>query len=380
MGINKKILYVVNVDWFFLSHRLPIALEALANGYDVHILTTITDGKEDLIRHGFTIHKFSGGRGVNRPIDVIKQFLEIRYTIKLVQPDLIHLVTVLPVLLGGINARFQSVKGVVVAISGLGTVFIANSWSAKIRRYIVERLYKLALNNPAAKVIFQNPYDRTLINDLVSLESNQLVMIPGSGVDLDIYSPRPLPGGRPIVMLAARLLREKGVFEFLHACEILKNDKELQSIEPRYVLVGKIDLENPSSLTSTEINEISNSGLVEVWGLKTDIPDILAQASIVVLPSYREGLPKILIEAAACGRPVIATDVPGCRDAIRENLTGLVVPVKDAQALSQAILELLNNPQKAQAMGKAGRKLAEEKFDVREVVRQHLAIYNSLLK
>jgi glycosyltransferase involved in cell wall biosynthesis len=201
-------------------------------------------------------------------------------------------------------------------------------------------------------------------------------MIRGSGVDLRQYVHSSIPSGVPVVVLAARLLADKGVREFVHAARLLKQ----RGVFCRFCLVGTVDPANPTSLTDAELAQWVSEGVVEVWGHRSDMPQVLAGAQIVVLPSYYgEGLPKVLIEAAACGRAVVTTDHPGCRDAIAPGVTGVLVPVRDAQALAEAIQDLLDHSDKCAAMGRAGRDLAERAFDVRQVVAAHLQIYEELM-
>jgi glycosyltransferase involved in cell wall biosynthesis len=201
-------------------------------------------------------------------------------------------------------------------------------------------------------------------------------MIRGSGVDLIQYIHTLLPLGVPVVLLAARLLADKGVREFVHAARLLKQ----RGVSGRFCLAGSVDPANPASLADSELRQWANEGVVELWGQRSDMPRVLGSAHLVVLPSYREGLPKVLLEAAACGRAVVTTDAPGCRDAIEPGVTGVLVPVRNAEALAEALNVLINDPARCQAMGNAGRALAERAFDVRQVVAVHLRIYQELIK
>jgi glycosyltransferase involved in cell wall biosynthesis len=233
----------------------------------------------------------------------------------------------------------------------------------------------MALGHHNLKVIFQNPDDRASLAKLAHLPDNKVVMIRGSGVDLTQYHHTPLPLGMPVVLLAARLLGDKGVREFVQAARLLKQ----QGVSAEFCLVGSLDPANPASLTDDELKQWVNEGVVELWGQRSDMPAVLSSAHLVVLPSYREGLPKVLLEAAACGRVVVTTDVPGCRDAIDPGVSGVLVPVRNAAALADALKGLINDPARCQAMGDAGRALAESAFDVRQVVASHLRIYQELI-
>ncbi len=233
----------------------------------------------------------------------------------------------------------------------------------------------MALGHRNLKVIFQNPDDRDSLMQITGLSANKAEMIRGSGVDLNEFRYTPLPEGTPVVLMAGRLIADKGAREFAEAARLLRNKD--QSV--RCCMVGTTDPANPSSLTEEELASWAAEGIIECWGQRHDMANVLSAAHIVVLPSYREGVPKILLEAAAAGRAVVTTDVPGCRDAIEPNVTGVLVPVRDAQALASVIEQLLENTQQCDAMGLAGRRLAEREFDIKQVVARHLNIYQHLM-
>jgi glycosyltransferase involved in cell wall biosynthesis len=377
--MSRKLLFVVNVDWFFLSHRLPIALEAMRQGYEVHIATGLTDKIDELQRYGLLVHPLELDRSSVGLVSTWRTILQLRKIFKNVQPDVVHLVTIKPVLLGGMVARLSGLPAVVVAVSGLGFVFVAKGVKASVRRWLVGGLYKLALGHNNLRVIFQNSDDQTSLQRLSHLPDRKVAMIRGSGVDLTQYNVLPIPVGVPVVLLASRLLVDKGVREFVQSAQILRQ-RGLSAQDVRFVIVGKPDLDNPSSLRLDELESWAEEGVVELWGHRTDMPQVMRAASIVVLPSYYgEGLPKVLIEAAACGRVVITTDHPGCRDAIDPDITGILVPLRDSMSLANVIEELLIDPDKCANMGRAGRELAESQFDVRQVVTAHLQIYQKLI-
>jgi len=373
---KKKLLFIVNVDWFFMSHRLPIALEAIKHGYEVHIATTITDKLELLESNGLITHDLHLHRSRSNVGAIFSEFSEIYSIIRAVSPDILHLVTIKPVLMGGIAARLAGTPAVVSAVSGLGFIFVNRRVVTLLRRKAVSLLYRLALGHSNQRVIFQNADDRAQLSRLARLSSEQSILIPGSGVDLSLYSRKLAPDGPSVIMFAARLLVDKGVREFVHAAKLVRRSK----FHTRFVVVGVVDPLNPASIEQSELDHWKKTGVVELWGYRDDMEQVLSLATIVVFPSYREGLPKVLIEAAACGRAVITTDVPGCRDAIEDGITGLLVPVRCASAISDTIISLLENSDRCKKMGDAGRKLAEEKFDVRQVIAKHMKIYRDLLK
>jgi glycosyltransferase involved in cell wall biosynthesis len=368
-------MFVVNVDWFFLSHRLPIALEALRQGYQVHIATGLTDKLGELERHGLVVHPLALDRSSAGLGNAWRTMVQLWQIFRAVRPDVVHLVTIKPVLLGGLVARLAGVPAVVAAVSGLGFVFLARGTKATLRRWLAGALYSVALGHRNLKVIFQNADDLRSLAKVAYVPAAKVAIVRGSGVDLARYAYVPLPGGVPVVLLAARLLADKGVLEFVQAARLLK----LRGCSARFVLVGTVDPDNPTSFTDAEVAAWGNDGVMELWGHRADMPQVLAAALLVVLPSYREGLPKVLIEAAACGRAVVTTDVPGCRDAIDPGITGVLVPVRNVAALADAMETLINDPVRCAVMGGAGRALAEQAFDVRQVVAAHLQIYQNLM-
>ena len=373
--MSKKILlFVVNVDWFFTSHRLPIALAARKEGYEVHIATGITTKGDELRRSGLVVHELKLRRDGTSLFNGFSSLWQLIGLFRSLRPQVVHLVTIKPVLLGGIAARLTGMPAVVAAVSGLGYVFTARGMAAHLRRWGIAQVYRVALSNPRLKVIFQNEDDRRILCRFARLDPARSILVRGSGVDLRAYHLSPLPSGVPVVLMAARLLRDKGVDEFIEAARQLR----ARGLVARFVLVGSTDEANPTSLTQERLAVVAKEGVVELWGHRTDMPDVLSQAAIVVLPSYREGLPKVLIEAAACGRPVVTTDVPGCRDAIVADTTGLLVPVRDAVALASAIERLVASPGLCRDMGVAGRRLAESAFDLTTVVDAHLNLYEEM--
>ena len=372
--MRRTLLFVVNVDWFFLSHRLPIALEAMRQGYQVHIATGLTDRLDELQCNGLVVHPLALDRSSAGLGNAWRTMVQLWQIFRTVRPDVVHLVTIKPMLLGGLVARLAGVPAVVAAVSGLGFVFTARGAKAAVRRWLVGALYRVALGHRNLKVIFQNADDLRSLAKVAHLPAAKVAMIRGSGVDLARYAHVPLPDGVPVVVLAARLLADKGVLEFVQAVRLLRQ----RGCEARFVLVGTVDTANPASFTDAVVSAWVHDGVVEWWGHRADMPQVLAAAQVVVLPSYREGLPKVLIEAAACGRAVVTTDAPGCRDAIGPNVTGVLVPVRDAVALADAMEDLVKDPVRCKVMGDAGRALAEKAFDVRQVVAAHLQIYQEL--
>ena len=370
------ILYVVNSSDFFVSHRLPVAKAAKESGFEVHVATAAGNGVEAILDCGFFWHEVPFSRSGQSPLIELKTVIWLYRLFVTLMPSLIHLVTIKPVIYGGVTARLARVPSVVSAISGLGTVFLATSLSANFRRRLILALYRLALKRDGGLVVFQNPDDRALLLSANAIDHQQARMIKGSGVILSDYPYLPEPANKSTVVMAARLLKDKGVLDYLEAAKILNG----RGVKAEFLLVGDIDPGNPSSLSSMELEQIEIDGYVTLLGHCDDIAAVYSAANVVCLPSYREGLPKSLVEAAACGRAVVTTDVPGCRDAIIPNKTGVLVPVQDARALANAIAGLLCNKVLRHEMGRAGRELAEREFDVDMVANQHLDIYQELLQ
>lgn len=366
----NSILYIINVDRFFRSHRLPIAKAAIAGGFEVHLATHFNEDLACCQDIGLICHPLHISRSGQSPIVEIKTFFSILKTIKSIKPDLVHLVTIKPVIYGGIAARILGVR-TVAAIPGLGSVFTGSGLTKKVIRSLVMGLYKWAIGGPKCHIIVQNQHDEGFLLQDLGIPRERVTLIPGSGVDLTQYPVKPEPEGPPIVVMASRLLFDKGVREFIEAAKIIKQSHP----DVRFWLAGDLDPGNPSSLTAQDLIDIRANGDIEACGFVHNVAELFSSAHLVVLPSYREGLPKALIEASACGRAVVTTDAPGCSDAIIHQETGLLVPIKDARALSEAILSLLKNDTIRRQMGEKGRQLAEARYDIERVVAKHLEIY-----
>jgi len=374
-GAARRLLFVVNNPAFFLSHRLPLALRAKEEGYEVHVATMSGPSVARIVELGLAHHAIPMSRSGKNPVQEISSLYALWALFRRLQPQLVHAVTIKPVLYGGIAARLAGVPAYVAAISGLGFIFTRPSRGVDFLRMAATVLYRLALGHPNSRVIFQNTNDRDVLRKAGVVRMEQVVLIRGSGVDLDEFQARPEPEGPPVAIMAARLLRDKGVLEFVDAARAAASDPS----GLRWVLAGSPDPGNPASISMEQFERWRQEGVVQCLGERSDIADLYGQAHIAVLPSYREGLPKSLVEAAACGRAVVTTDVPGCRDAIEPDLSGLLVPARDAGALSQAVLRLAQDDDLRRKMGIEGRRLAEREFDIRKVAQAHLDIYETLL-
>lgn len=372
----KSILFLVNTPSAFISHRLPLAVAAKAQGFEVHIVSGVGSEIEQIKKYGFTYHLLPLSRSGQNPFKEIITIFKLIAIFRKLKPDLVHLITLKPILYGGIAARITNIKAVVSAVAGLGTIFLDETVFARIRCWVIKHILILILSWTKSLVIFQNLDDQKSLLSPRAEKNLETRLIHGSGVDLKHYPFIPEPDGRIVVTMSSRLLKDKGVIEYIEAAKIL-NECDL-SIEFR--LIGDIDPDNPTSLSKTELEHLNQWGCINVLGYRTDIAEQYAASNIICLPSYREGLPKSLIEAAACGRAVVTTDVPGCRDAIIENKTGLLVPPRNATALADSIKKLAKDRKVRNQMGASGRALAEKLFSIDNVVSQHLQIYNDMLK
>lgn len=375
---GRKLLFVVNELGFFLSHRIPIAIEAVRLGYEVHVAYGELGAGElgRLNAIPVTPHWIPIERGGRRPARDFFSFLRLWSFFRKLRPDIVHLVTIKPVLYGGIAARLARVPAVVSAMAGLGFLYVdrQSPLTLAVQR-ILGPLFVWALGHPNQRVLVQNPDDRDHLIRVGNIHESKMTLISGSGVDLATAKRAPEPAGSAVVAMASRLLWDKGVGEFVEAARILK----ACGVAGRFLLIGRPDPANPASVTATELARWAADGIIEVLGHREDVLDLYKNAHIVTLPSYREGLPKSLIEAAACGRPVVTTDVPGCRDVVDSGVTGLLVPPRDPEALADALARLIYDPALRECMGVAARAKAEREFGIEGVVRAHIEVYEELI-
>ena len=374
--MRRRILFVTNQDRFFRTYRLPLALAEAERGAEV--FAAAPEGEEgDAIREAGVplFHIPLSRRGVV-PWEELRSVRALASLYRRLQPDLVHHVTIKPVLYGSVAARRAGVPAVLNAVSGLGYVF-TRGLRARLLRLAAERGYRSALNGRNVRTVFENPDDRDAFieRDLVSTERTSI--IPGLGVDLSRFKRAPQPGGVPVVLLAGRLLEDKGIPEFVAAARAVR----AAGIAARFCLVGEPDPGNPRSVDGDHLDRLHKSGIVEWWGQREDMPAVLASAAIVTLPTrYREGVPRVLLEGAASGRPLIASDMPGCREVVRDGQTGRLVPAGDAEALASAVAELLADAQLRERMGDAARRLVEEEFSQTVAIQRFLDLHASLMR
>jgi glycosyltransferase involved in cell wall biosynthesis len=371
----RRLLFVVNDTAIFASHRLPIAVAASRAGYEIH-LAALNSGALDVLRdHDIGFHPLPVDRTGLNPLKDLRMAFELARTVRKLRPTLMHTVTIKPVIYGGILARLLRVPSLVSAITGLGQVFTDQKSMPRPVRALARRLYRLALGHKNSCTIFQNPDDRAFMVDANLVSIDRTALIRGSGVDMDCFAPRPEPPRPAVVILPARLLWDKGIGEFVEAARILRNP----DLGARLALVGEPPPHNRGSVPRETIEGWVREGLVEWWGHQTNMPGVYARSHIVCLPSYYgEGVPRALIEAAACGRPIVTADTPGCREVVRDGVNGLLVPPRAAAPLAEALRELLLDPARCAAMGGRGRELAVAEFSVEHVVEATLKVYACL--
>ncbi len=368
-----KILFVVNSDSFFVSHRLPIAISAQKEGFEIHILTGLSNECKDIYKHQFKIHKLNLNKTSINPLSFCRSFVKVISTLLMIKPEILHLITVKPIIWGGLATKLFNPKVVIASVTGLGQIHTDHRFSSIIIKKIIEILYIFSYSNQRNKFfIFQNKYDNIYIKRLLKLKEDKIIMTNGAGVYLDQFKPMPFPKGKPVFLFAARLLKAKGVLNFIEAASFISN--------AQFIIAGKLDPHNRDSIDKRILYKAINEQKVKYYGYIKDISKLISQSSVVVLPSYYgEGLPKILIEASACGRAIITTNLPGCKDAVVEGRTGFFTKAKSSENLAQKINIFINNPELIISMGNESRKLAERKFDINEVIKKHILLYKSFL-
>jgi glycosyltransferase involved in cell wall biosynthesis len=370
---SSRLLFVVNAAWFFISHRLPIAEAARKAGYDVHIAAgSATDSEVQYLENsGFHFHRLILKRASRNPLHNAAIVLQLFRLYRQVRPRVVHHVTIKPVILGTLVARLLGIHDVVNAVSGLGYSFSSASIEARLFRSIVGLAYRTCLNHPRMTVIFQNPDDRADFSKWTGITSLKSVLIAGSGVDLDKFSPTAEPMGTIRIVLPARMLRDKGVVEFAAAIGQLRTN----GFTVEGILAGGLDPENPENLTEFDLQELERRHGVRWIGHCVDIAALFSQTHIVCLPSYREGLPKALIEASAAGRAIVTTNVPGCRDVVEDGVTGVLVPPRQFGLLAEALEKLIMDSGLRLRLGRAARSRAEREFGIEQIVNQTLGLY-----
>lgn len=370
-----KVLFLTTEDSTFWSHRLALARAIKRAGAEVVVMTRAGDYSERLKKEGFRVIPWKISRRSLSPLRELYSLLQVVKVYHNERPDLAHHVALKPIAYGGTAARLCKGIPVVNSITGLGPVFIRSRPLFRTLRYMLTSILRWVFNTPNCHVVFQNHDDHKFMVSQGIVPEEQSAVVPGFGVDIEHFAPSSEPDGVPIVMLPTRMLWEKGVREFVEAAVELRQ----RGVIVRMVLVGEPDPNNPGCIGQELLRKWEASGAVEWWGKHTDMSVALRQAQVVCLPSYREGIPKVLLEAAACARPIVTTNAPGCSLAVRDGENGLLVPVKDSRALVTAIVTLLKDGSLRRKMGAAGRVRAVQEFSEQRVAGQMLDVYRRLL-
>jgi glycosyltransferase involved in cell wall biosynthesis len=369
-------MFLVTEDWYFVSHRFELAIAARQAGYDVVVATRVDRYGERITNAGFTLCPIAFNRSGLNPLEEFRTLVHLVRLYRREAPDIVHHVALKPVIYGSLVARIVGTRGVVNALGGLGYVFSSAGLRAKMLRWMTKPALKFALGGRNTRLIVQNSDDRQRLIAGALANAGSISLIRGAGVDPSAYCQVDMATEMPLVILPARLLRDKGVGEFVKAARLLR----AEGIKARFALVGKPDLANPGSVSQQEIDAWVAEGVVESWGWQEDMPSVFAQAQIVCLPTYYgEGLPKSLLEAAASGCAIVATDIPGCREIVQHGVTGWLVPTRDVSGLASALRQAIGRPSLREQYGRSARASVAASFSMDRVVRETIAIYDELM-
>ncbi|HDD62060.1 MAG TPA: glycosyltransferase family 1 protein [Chloroflexi bacterium] len=370
-----KILFFISEDWYFWSHRRSIAIEAIRRGYEVVLVSRVNELQEEIEQLGIKLIPSRLVRKSVNPFGELKTLLELIRIYRQEKPDIVHHVALKPIIYGTLAARITNIPGIVNAFGGLGHLFSSSNWRTRFLKNLFILILRLTLNNDRIRIILQNPVDFQRLIKKKVVDGDKLKLIRGAGADLGYFIPTEEPEGTPVLVYAGRLLWSKGVGDFVHALEIIKD----QEIDFRAVLIGKPDPDNPESIPINKLEKWEEKGLIEWKGFREDMALELSSATMIVLPTYYgEGVPKILIEAAAASRPIITTKIPGCMEIVKDNWNGLLIPPHKPEELARAICKLINDKDLRQEMGKNGRMLVEKEFSEEIVLEQTFSLYEEL--
>lgn len=372
--MKPKLLYLITEDWFFCSHFIERAVAARKAGYDVLVVAREQAHGDRIRAAGLRLIPLEFARRSLNPLRELRLLLAILRIYRQERPDIVHHIAAKPILYGSLAARLVSVPSIVNAPVGMGYAFSSNDRIARFIRPLLQLGFRLLMNPSGSRVIFENGDDLESFVEAGSVKRTETVLIRGAGIDLVRFHPKVQPIGVPVVVLIARMLRDKGVVEFVAAARQLHD----QGVAGRFALVGDPDPGNPASIPLATLNSWNGHNNVEWWGWREDVAAVLSEASIACLPSYREGLPKSLLEAAACGLAIVTTDAPGCRDVVVDGGNGFLVPVRNVEALATALKKLMLDPVLRARMGARSRVRAKEEFSSERVIGETLAVYAQL--
>lgn len=373
---RPRLLFLVSEDWYFVSHRLHLAKAAQAAGFDVGIATRIGTHGTLLKAAGLRVFPLTLQRRSRNPLRELAALRQIVDIYQSYRPQIVHQVALKPIIYGSVAAKIAGVPIVINALAGLGYVFTSHEFYARLLQPVVLAIFRLLFRRANLKVIFQNADDRELLVRLGAVRDEQALQIRGAGIDINTFYPGVPAAGRAQVVFPARMLFDKGLREFVAAARLLRSEGS----DARFILVGEPDENNPASADTRILKQWVAEGAVEWWGRRDDLPLVLRNATLICLPSYREGLPKVLLEGAASGKAIVATDVPGCREIVLPGVNGLLVPLRDSHALAFAIRRLLGDSEMRERFGRNGRHLVEQQFSDKTIAAQTLRLYQDMLR
>lgn len=374
----KRLMFLVTEDWFFVLHRLPLARAAMRAGYEVIVATRVCTCREQIEKEGIKLIHMNWKRGSRSPVDGIYSLWKVASLYRAYKPDIIHHVSIKPVFIGTLASALvgsTNTCAIINNFTGMGTLFISNRLSDKLLRWVIVTTLGMLFKIRRAHQLVENEDDKDLLIHELNLNTDDVSVIHSVGVDMHRYLPTHERDGVPIIALVSRLIWDKGVRELVEASRMLR----MRGLSFRLALVGAPDLENRTAIPLETLQAWESDGLVELWGYRSDIEAVWQSIHIAVLPSYREGSPRSLIEAAASGRPVVATDVPGCRDIVKHGETGFLVPCGDAKSLADALEVLVRDADLRIRMGLKGRKYVELVFGEDGVIKETFDLYKSVL-
>lgn len=369
-----KLIYLVTEDWYFVSHRLPMARAAQRAGFEVHVATRVADHAAAIEREGFILHPLAWERGSLDPLHLARAVAQVRRVYREVQPWIAHHVALAPTIVGSLAATRMNFP-CLNALAGMGFAFTSQDAKARAMRAVLTMLLRLVLRRPYATALVQNPDDRKAL-EAIGIPDSKIALIPGSGVDTEALQPLPEPPPPITAAFVGRLLHDKGVATLMEAHRLLQSRGQTLDL----LIAGDADPANPASIPEAELAKWRQRERVTFLGHVADIRDVWRRAHIAVLPSRREGLPLSLLEAAACARPLVATDVPGCREIARPDVNALLVPADDSAALADAMARLASDAALRQRFATAGRQMVETEFSSARVGDAIVALYRKLLK
>jgi glycosyltransferase involved in cell wall biosynthesis len=372
----KRILFVVSEDWYFVSHRLHLAESAMRAGYEVGVLTNVSRFRNHIENSGVKLIDWNLQRRSANPVTELRAIGRMLAAIRRFKPQVLHAVALKPTLYTALAASVLGVSRRVFALGGLGFAFASQRTSARLMRPLLLFALRHALSGQGTRLILQNSEDADLLLEAGVISRERLRLIGGAGVDTTRFDARvEQTHAVPLVMLPARMLWDKGVRDFVSCATELRR----RGLQARFALVGERDEQNPECVPEWQLSQWVDSGTVEWWGRREDMPAALAEASLICFPSYHEGLPKALLEAASCERAIVAYDIAGCREAVEDGVTGILVPLRDETALAAAVASLLADPERRRSMGKSGRELVVRKFTAERIAAETLSVWDEVM-